>query len=128
MSKQDKSKCGVDANKGSKDNAAVNRINAKGYHDYITGLVEDDDADTVFTSENESNVESKVDDVAKDFAGPSYAPDSKGDATMPKFKEGERHSFEHANCPTAEVVGQKSSGLPKTATLDKPSDTEKEVY
>ena len=134
MSKQDKAKVGNDVNKGSKDNAAVNRQSAKGYHAYVDGLIEDKDPSTTFTPANESNVDKTVDDVASDESFVEskmgkIAPQFKaGSPDIEKYPEGERHSFEHPNCPEAEVVGQESTGLPTTNKVDKVSDKNKEVY
>jgi hypothetical protein len=101
---------------------------AKEYRDGIIGQISGEGEGCVFTSADNSRVESTVDDVAKDFAGPSYAPDAKGNPNFEKFPEAHRHSFEVPNCPSSEVVGQTSSGLPKVAKNDPVADKNKKVY
>ena len=105
-----------------------NTQGSKVYRDSVIGQISGEGEGCVFTSADNSRVESTVDDVAKDFAGPSYTPDAKGDATMPKFESGKRHSFEHSNCPSSEVVGQTSSGLPVVGKTDPVADKNKKVY
>lgn len=114
-------------------NAKSKNPNTQGlkvYKDSILNKITDDDADTIFTSTDNSKVKSRIDDVAKDFMieFKNYAPDAKGNPNFEKFESGKRHSFEIPNCPSSEVVGQESSGLPSVAKLDKPADKNKNIY
>jgi len=127
MSEQDKAKCG-NIDSAPVENAAVSRQGAKGYHAYITSLIEDKDPDTTFPSSNESKVASTVDDVAKDFEGPSYGAEKQGPTEIEKFPETAPFAKEHAVEANIEVIGQTSSGLKDAAKLDKPSDTNKNIY
>jgi hypothetical protein len=101
---------------------------AKEFRDGVISQISGEGEGCVFTSVDNSKVASTVDDVAKDFAGPSYAPDAKGNPNIEKMESGKRHSFEHGNSPSSEVVGQTSSGLPTVAKNDPVADKNKKVY
>jgi hypothetical protein len=127
MSEQDKAKCG-NIDSAPVENAAVSRQGAKGYHAYVTSLIEDKDSDTTFPSSNETKVASTVDDVAKDFEGPSYGAEKQGPTEIEKFPETAPFAKEHAVEANIEVKGQNSGSLPKFAKTDPVADKNKEVY
>jgi hypothetical protein len=129
MSKENKDNCGFDE-KLSKDSASMNRSGTKGYRNKIISGISDTDQETTFPVENETKVANEVDKVAKDFeyGKGNYSADDKGPVEIERYPEGARHSSEHGVEPSTEVVGQASSGLPKTATLDKVADKNKEIY
>lgn len=111
-----------------------NTQGSKAYRDSIIGKITDADRDTVFTPANEAEVKIPLEDVVADEAwveqkNGNIAPQYKaGNPNLEKLEEGKRHSFEYPNDPSSEVIGQKSSGQTKVANLDKPADTNKNVY
>jgi hypothetical protein len=124
MGKENKDNCGFDV-KLTKNTASMNRVGAKTYRDKVViSKIEDNDPETTFTSENETNVAKTVDDVAKDFAGPSYSAEKQGPEQIERFLEGKRHSYEH---PAMVDKDQTLKDALKMQT-DKPADKNKEVY
>ena len=103
---------------------------SKAYRDGVISQVSGEGEGCVFTSVDESKVKARVDDVAKDFIiePKNFTPDAKGNPNIEKFESGKRHSFEIPNCPSSEVVGQTSSGLPKVSKIDSVADKNKKVY
>ena len=115
---------------GDENSKNPNTVGSKGYRDSIIRKVSDDDKDTVFTSENESNAEKAIDDVASDesfveVAKGKIAPTlNAGNPDIEKFTEGQRHSFEHP------AMANKDETLKDALSMqvDKPADKNKGVY
>jgi len=103
---------------------------SKAYRDGIISQVSGEGEGCVFTSADESRVKARVDDGPSDFIiePKNFTPDAKGNPNIEKFESGKRHSFEMPNCPSSEVVGQTSSGLPTVAKNDPVADKNKKVY
>lgn len=101
---------------------------SKQYRDNVINGIDDETNLHGFSSADNSRVESTVDDVAKDFAGPSYAPDVKGNPNLEKFPCTGKHSFEHANDAASEVTGQTSTGKKDVAKTDAVAQVNKRVY
>jgi hypothetical protein len=103
---------------------------SKEIRDGVISKISGEGEGCVFTSADESRAKARLDDGPSDFIiePKSFAPDATGNPKLEKFPEAHRYSIEIPNCPSSEVVGQASSGLPKVAKIDKPSDTNKKVY